>query len=192
MTGLEHVLDRPDRLEEIAAHHVLEPDLRARLSEISLETAVLLGVPVGLVTVLVPGAQLFVGSHGVQGWLAEAGGTPVEWSFCAQVVSRRAAYVVQDATEDALHRDSPLVTRFGVRTYAGVPVTVGAGHVIGAHCVTGAVPRWYSRSDLRCLEAGAVRVVEALAQHRAGWDPADRLARGRARPQHPRSVSGCT
>src|SRR3954465_736793 len=85
------------------------PELRAKLDEISARTAARLGQPVSLVSLVLDGAQLFVGSFGLQGWQAELGGTPIEWSFCVNTVRSGQPYVVTDARIDALHAANPLV-----------------------------------------------------------------------------------
>ena len=55
--------------------------------------------------------QFFVGSHGLTGWIAEAEGTPVEWSFCGSaVLGGEPGYTVDDAETHPAHRDTPLVT----------------------------------------------------------------------------------
>jgi GAF domain-containing protein len=108
-------------------------------------------------------AQHFAAQHGLSGWLAEAGGTPVEWSFCQHTVAGKTSFVVNDTQADALVKDSPLVTQDGVRCYAGMPLITSRGHAVGALCVAGVEAREFTASDLATLQrytAEATRRIE--------------------------------
>jgi GAF domain-containing protein len=153
------------RLSVLAGVDIDNPVLRAQLDAVSARTAARLGQPVSLVTMVLDGAQFFAGSFGLEGWLADVGGTPAEWSFCVNAVRSGEAYVVSDARVDALHAANPLVRVDGVRSYAGVPIVMD-GEVLGAHCVLGYAPSDFSAVDLDVLRAGADEIVALLDAHR--------------------------
>ncbi|MEU4244604.1 GAF domain-containing protein [Actinoplanes sp. NPDC026619] len=157
--------DEHRRLAVLAGIDIDNPELRAKLDEVSARTAARLGQPVSLVSMVLDGAQFFAGSFGLQGWLAELNGTPIEWSFCVNAVQSRTPYVVTDARIDALYAANPLVHVDGLHRYAGVPIVVD-GEVLGAHCVLGYEPGEFSRSDLEELRRGADEIVALLASHR--------------------------
>ena len=158
------MIDNYDRLAVLGRIDLDNPELRDRLDAITERTAARLGQPVGLVSMVLDTAQLFLGSHGLGGWLADVNGTPVEWSFCADVVTTGAPYVVPDAEADARQKTNPLVTSDGVRTYAGAPIVVD-GMVLGAHCVIGFQAREFTEEDLNVLRAGAEEVAALLTRY---------------------------
>lgn len=149
------------RLHLLAALDLDDPELRRRLDAITERTAARLHMPISLVTVVSHVAQDFISSYGLVGWLDEAQGTPVEWSFCRQAVASRGPYVVPDARVDAEQSTNPLVTQDGIRSYAGVPLLV-EGEVVGTHCVLGTSPRVYTEADLAELARSAEEIAVLL------------------------------
>lgn len=167
----EPIVDDPirdtDRLREIAELDLLSPDVDAILQQTAEEAAHHFGLPISLVSVVLDSAQYFAAMHGLDGWLSEARGTPVEWSFCANTVRSREAFVVEDATTHALVRDNPLVLLEGIRCYAGIPLISSRGHVLGSFCVIGTETRSFSDAELGELRAFAARAVERIEARRA-------------------------
>ncbi|MEV4279989.1 GAF domain-containing protein [Actinoplanes xinjiangensis] len=156
----------PHRYAVLADIDLDDPELRHRLDAIAERTAQRLGQPIGLVSMVLNTAQVFPGSYGLQGWLAEMAGTPIEWSFCVNAVTSGAPYVVPDATTDIKQADNPLVTIDRVRSYAGVPIIVD-GAILGAHCVLGPDPRAFTPADLDELRRGADEISALLQAYRS-------------------------
>lgn len=156
----------PDRFHVLADIDLDDPELRRHLDRIAERTAERLGQPIGLVTMVLDTAQVFTGSYGLRGWLAEMAATPIEWSFCVNAVESGTAYVVPDATIDAAQATNPLVTVDGLRSYAGVPIVID-GAVLGAHCVLGTDPRVFTDADLAELRRGAEEISELLQSYRS-------------------------
>jgi GAF domain-containing protein len=161
-------LDDTARLQEIADLRLNDSDIDAILSDITAEAAAHFGLPVALVSVVLDQAQYFLGSHGLDGWMATTRGTPAEWSFCQHVVRNRAPFVVDDAQRHPLMQDSPLVRMEGVRCYAGVPLITSKGHAVGSFCVQGPDTRSFSEDDLAQLQRYAERVITRIEQRRRG------------------------
>lgn len=157
-----------ERLTEIAELDLFGERGRTLLDRAAARAAQRLGAPMAAVSVVLDGAQVFAGRQGMTGWLAQAQGTPVEWSFCATTLRTRAPYVVPDAGADVMQRTNPLVRRDGVGSYAGVPVTTSAGHVLGACCVLGPQRRPFEDEDVAALTEIAQDLVRALEAGRPG------------------------
>lgn len=157
-----------DRLTEISRYDFTDPRLRAALDAIATRTAELLEQPISLITILLDNAQIFIGSHGLQGWPGEVGGTPAEWSFCARMVETHQPYAIGDATHDPRQHDNPLVTMDGIRSYAGAPLIAEEGQVIGGHCVLGAAEHRFTEEDIAYLRGAADRIMEVMKPFRAG------------------------
>ena len=157
-----------DRLQEIADLNVASPQVDAILEEIAAEAAAQLGMSISLVSVVLDEAQFFAASHGLDGWLAETRGTPVEWSFCANAVRSREPFVVENAETHPVTRDNPLVTEDGIRCYAGIPLISSKGFALGTLCVLGKESRSFNESDLELLRALAARAVSRIESRHAG------------------------
>jgi GAF domain-containing protein len=153
------------RLRVLAGIDLQNPRLRARLDEVATRTAQRLGMPISLASIVLDTAQYVAGSHGLTGWIAEVGGTPVEWSFCAHAVASGRPYVVPDAAADPDQAGNPLVTVDGLRSYAGVPIVVD-GAVLGAHCAVGAEPHAFTEADLEILRRAADEIADLLQEYR--------------------------
>lgn len=164
---VDAAVQAPERLAEVARLGLDVSDGDATI-DAALETAArTLGLPVALATVVLDDAQHFVAARGLSGWLADAGGTPIEWSFCRHAVADRAPFVVEDATRHPALASNPLVTEDGIRCYAGAPLVTSAGQAVGALCVIGHAPRTFSAEEIAQLEALAAGVVAHL-ERRAG------------------------
>lgn len=163
---MRDVLRSPERMAALRqALAARGPAQREILDALAQEVAQASGAGVALVSLVLDDAQWFVGAHGLDGWLAEVRGTPVEWSFCADVVRGAAPLEVPDAPKDPRYADNPLVTTGAVGSYHGVPLTTQGGEVLGSLCVLG--PPGFSLSGegmatLRAAAGRAVRLLEAM------------------------------
>lgn len=164
MTHHADPLHDGERLLEIAELELDSPEVEEMLQEFAEQAAESLGLPQAMVSILLDDAQHFAAMHGVEGWIAAARDTPVEWSFCQHTVRRNDAFVVEDALTDDLMRDSPLVQLEGQRCYVGVPIVSSRGNVLGSFCVTGPDARSFAPEEIDQLHGYAARVVERIEQ----------------------------
>jgi GAF domain-containing protein len=155
------MIESPGRLTVLGNIDLDNPELRDRLNVLTERTAARLGQPISLVSMVLDSAQLFLGAHGLQGWLAEVGGSPIEWSLCANVVTTGEQFVVSDAAADTRLAANPVVAADGVRAYAGAPIVVD-GAVLGAHCVVGFESHTFTDVELAELRDGADEVADLL------------------------------
>lgn len=155
-----------DRLAEIAALDLFSPRAQTILDRFARRAAQGLGLPVGLITVVLDDAQVMAGAHGLFGWVAETRGVPLEWSFCRTPVESGQRHVITNAAVDATHRDNPLVTVEGVRCYAGSPLVTSRGQVLGTCCVLGTEPREFTAEELLTLDVMAADAVAEIESTR--------------------------
>lgn len=155
-----------ERLQEIADLDLTSPEVDGILQGIAADAAGRLGLPIGLVSIVLDEAQYFAAAHGLQGWLSETRGTPVEWSFCANAVRSGEPFVVEDAQLHPLVRDNPLVTEDGIRCYAGIPLVTSRGNTVGTLCVIGTEARSFSPEDIEMLRSMARTAVERIESRR--------------------------
>jgi hypothetical protein len=164
---LRERIPRPARLVELIDLDPFAAELRTELNQAASRVAQRLGTPLGQVSIVLEGAQCTVGmSGGADSWLVEAGGVPIEWSFCATSVRTREPYVVPDTREDVLHRLNPTVLNDGVGSYAGAPLVTSTGEVLGSCCVIDLRPRDFTAADVAVLVEEAAVVVAELERRR--------------------------
>jgi GAF domain-containing protein len=157
----------PARLREIADLRLTSPEVDDILQQTVDEAARRLDLPIGLVSVVMDTAQYFAAQRGLEGWMAQARGTPMEWSFCVNAVRSGEPFVVEDATTHPVVKDIPLVELDGVRCYAGIPLVTSRGQTVGTLCVIGHETRSFSEQDLELLRSLAARAMERIESRRS-------------------------
>jgi GAF domain-containing protein len=163
-------LDKPgiDRLVDIARLGLDREAERQFLTDLVDMVAVRLDTPFVVIDVLLDRAQVFLAGRGpVPDWIAEAGGTPLEWSFCRPLIRERHARSVPDLAADPMFRDNPFVTVDGVRAYAGAPLISHRGHVLGGLCGLDVRPREFAEEELTFLQDVADEAVRRLEERAA-------------------------
>ena len=138
----------------------------------------MLGVPMGLVTLVDRDAQGLPGAHGWHHGRA----TAREAAFCGYTILDDAVLEVGDALADARFRDNELVTEAPhLRFYAGAPLVTPGGYRLGSVCGLdtrpGSLAPW-QREVLRELAATVVAILEGYRYQNilaARQQQADRL-----------------
>lgn len=149
----------------IDAHPCLiESNSDAFLDEVVKIAALYFNTPICLITILDRKRQWFRARVGTD--LQE---TPRADSFCAYSVAIGDSVEVCDAQQDERFRCNPLVTgEPGIRYYAGVPLVLEGGLVLGNLCVIDTQPRpLMSAADKTMLEQIARLAVTRLNEMRA-------------------------
>jgi len=121
--------------------------------------------PIALISLLDEGRQWFKARVGL-----DVDQTAIAQSVCAIDVDRGDLLMIPDLTRDPRTRDNPLVTGpRGFRFYAGAPLVLRSGVVVGRLCVidTVARPRGLSSEQAILLEALARQVADQLELRRA-------------------------
>jgi GAF domain-containing protein len=121
----------------------------------------LLSVDSAMVSLVDRERQVFAGHAGPPGKLAQERETDLTHSFCKYAVASGERFIVEDAREDPLVRESPAIEDHNVVAYAGEPLRVFDGTVLGTLCVVDSMPRRWSREELEILqELTALAVTE--------------------------------
>jgi GAF domain-containing protein len=151
------------RLLDIARLGLDREAERGHLQDIVQTVSVRLDTPFALIDVLLDDAQVILAGFGATpAWVAEVGGTPIEWAFCTPLIEERAPRVVPDLTADPMFRDNPLVTVEGVRSYIGAPLISYRGHVLGGICGLDVRTREFTSAEIDFLQGMAAETVERL------------------------------
>ena len=149
----------------IDAHPCLvEGNSDAFLDEVVKIAALYFNTPICLITILDRKRQWFRARVGTE--LQE---TPRADSFCAYSVAIGDSVEVCDAQQDERFRCNPLVTgEPGIRYYAGVPLMLEGGLVLGNLCVIDTEPRaQMSAADMAMLQQIGRLAVTRLDEMRA-------------------------
>jgi diguanylate cyclase (GGDEF)-like protein/PAS domain S-box-containing protein len=143
------------------------------LQEIATIAARRFDVPMALVTLVRESDQVFLARVGI-----DQCGTDRDVSFCSHALGSGDLLVVPDATLDPRFSGNPLVMGPPyVRFYAGVPLRLPSGHVLGTLCVVDQQPRnGFSARDRQALRALGMQALQKLEDLR--------LARAHAAGSH--------
>ncbi len=153
------------RMRALAAYDLFNPDLAAELQEICKASAERLDVPLTAVQVVLDTATATLATNaGAADFLSAIGGSPNELSFCPHVVTDAAPYVRPDLAGEDEHRANPAVRAGLVRAYAGAPVVLPDGHILGSHCVMAPERHEFTDEDIAELGRAAAEVAEAVAR----------------------------
>ena len=104
-------------------------------------------VPIALVSLVDRDRQWFKSSAGLS-----AQETPRDMAFCAHAILEDQLMLVPDALLDSRFADNPLVTgEPRVRFYAGCPLKLPDGHLVGTLCIIDTQPRQMSGDKINML-----------------------------------------
>ena len=151
------------RLATIADYEIEANSSEPEFEHIVELAAAMFGVPISLISIVEQERQFFAARVGL-----EASSTARDISFCTHALERDEALVVEDALLDPRFADNPLVLGPPyIRFYAGAPLRVASGDVLGTLCIISPEPRKFEPELARILESLARIVVDRLELRRS-------------------------
>jgi PAS domain S-box-containing protein len=173
--------DEASRLESLHALDVLDTAPEVEFDALARAAAAVCKVPIALISLVDGERQWFKANHGLHG-VTE---TRREVAFCAHTVAKGELFEVEDAATDPRFAANPLVLASPrIRFYAGAPVRMKDGAVVGTLCVVDREPRQLDVHQREVLSQLAVAVARAFEGRRASVlarQTADALAGSEAR-----------
>jgi PAS domain S-box-containing protein len=149
-----------DRLQALHSYGLLDTAPEEQFDRLTRLAASICEVPIALVSLVDKDRQWFKSKVGL-----ETCETPRDISFCQYAIMDEQIFEVEDASKDARFAASPLVTgEPNIRFYAGQPLVLPDGFVLGALCVIDRVPRVLrdtQKESLRLLAEEAVHNIIA-------------------------------
>jgi diguanylate cyclase (GGDEF)-like protein len=146
------------RINSVRSLRLMDTEPEEEFDELARLAAAVCEVPMSAVTLIDDKRQYLKALHGP---LARE--TSREESFCRFALDQHELLEVPDAREDARFRDNPSVTAAnGVRFYAGMPLTMPDGSVVGTLCVVDSVPRELTEAQRDSLATLARQAVERM------------------------------
>lgn len=146
------------RLLTLEKLRILDTEREERFDRITRLAATTFDVPIALVSLVDHDRQWFKSCVGL-----EASETPRDQAFCAHAILQDDALVVRDALLDDRFADNPLVvSKPGIRFYAGHPLSAPDGSHLGTLCVLDTRPRDLNDAHLTALKDLASLVEDQL------------------------------
>ena len=116
------------------------------------------GVPISIISIVDEDRIWFKSRHGVP--VEQIGRDP---GLCASAILTNDPHILTDASVDVRSLSNPLVAGdFGLRFYAGVPLTTSDGHNLGTLCVIDKEPRPIDDAQIADLKDLATVVMDQL------------------------------
>lgn len=154
--------DEPERLEALQRYEILDTPPEQAFDDLAILATQICQAPVALVSFVDRDRQWFKSRVGLD--LVE---TRRDVAFCAHAIAARETLIVPDTLADERFAHNPLVVDHPkIRFYAGAPLRVEEGRCLGTLCVIDHVPRAFSESQQRALEALSRQVTAQLELRR--------------------------
>ena len=159
MTLLDVPADEDARLDAVRRFEILDTPPDGTFDRITALAARLFRVPISIVSVVDTDRIWFKSRYGLDD-VEQIDRLP---GLCASAILGDEPWVVSDAAVDPRTLANPLVAgSFGLRFYAGVPLTTADGHNLGTLCVIDHEPREVREDEIAVLRDLAGLVVEQL------------------------------
>ena len=164
-------LEFPDgefaRLEALEDCRVLDTPPEELFDQTARLAAYLCGTPIALIGFIDATRQWFKSRVG---W--DYPEIPREHSICGQTILKSELMVIPDAALDERFFNGPMVTREGIRFYAGTPLLTKEGYAPGTLCVMDRLPRELPAPHKEALPTLARLVAAQLEVRRSTNAPA--------------------
>jgi PAS domain S-box-containing protein len=152
----------PRRLAALVRTGLLDARPSDTFDRLTALATQLLGVPVALVSLVDDDRQFFVSCPGLDEPWATARETPLSHSFCQYVVATGEPLVVEDARNVDYLRTNLAIRDLGVIAYAGVPLRLATGEILGSFCAIENEPRVWTPAELESLKTLADAAMAEL------------------------------
>jgi len=177
MTVTDTMLDKEAlRMAAVRRYNVLDTPPDGAFDRITALAARRFGVPISIISIVDHDRIWFKSHHGLPVQQIDRGP-----GLCASAIMANEPYLLPDASLDARSLANPLVAgEFGLRFYAGVPLTTCDGYNLGTLCVIDKEPRPICESqiaDLKDLASVVIDQLEMRLSARHAVDQAKLMAR---------------
>ncbi|AFM16118.1 GAF domain-containing protein [Mycolicibacterium chubuense NBB4] len=161
MPNVTAVVNDPDRLNALYATGLLDSPPEQIYDRITRAAADALDAPYSAVSLVDVDRQFFKSTAGM-----DIGGgerqTPLDQSVCQYAVANGSPLVLEDARNDPIFKNHPVVRSGAVVAYLGIPLMDHTGHAIGTLCVFDNKPRLWSTGHVQVLGDLAALAAERI------------------------------
>ncbi len=147
------------RIEALHHYKIIEADVHESFDNIAHIMAAFFDVPIALVSLVDKEEVIFKGNVGMHGVAKNSRGI----SLCALAVLNDDVIVFENAPKEPCLISNPLVAgSFGLKFYAGAPLTTKEGYHIGTVCIVDKKPRSFSPSQMQQLKRFSKMVMNEI------------------------------
>lgn len=168
--------DEPHRLAAVRRYNILDTPPDGAFDRITALAARRFGVPISIISIVDEDRIWFKSHHGVP--VEQIGRDP---GLCASAILSNDPHILTDASIDPRSLANPLVAGdFGLRFYAGVPLTTHDGHNLGTLCIIDKEARPIDQSqidDLKDLASIVMDQIEMQLSARRAVSQAELMAK---------------
>ncbi|MCA1662533.1 MAG: GAF domain-containing protein, partial [Novosphingobium sp.] len=142
----------------VKRYDILDTPADGSFDRITALAARRFGVPISIISIVDEDRIWFKSRHGVA--VDQIGRDP---GLCASAILSNDPHILTDASVDPRSLANPLVAGdFGLRFYAGVPLTTSDGHNLGTLCIIDKQARPIDRADIEELKVMASLVMDQM------------------------------
>ncbi|MEO7240590.1 MAG: GAF domain-containing protein, partial [Sphingomicrobium sp.] len=146
------------RLAAVRRYDILDSPPDGAFDRITALAARRFGVPISIISIVDEDRIWFKSHHGVP--VGQIGRDP---GLCASAILSNDPHILTDASADPRSLANPLVAGdFGLRFYAGVPLTTTDGHNLGTLCIIDKEARPIDQSQIEDLKDLAAIVMDQI------------------------------
>ena len=158
-----------ERLDALKNYHIMDSLSEQEFNAITKLAASICNVPIALISLLDENRQWFKAKFGL-----DVDETPRNISFCQHAILGSEIFEVENALENPLFKENPLVTNEpDIRFYAGAPLLDPNGFNLGTLCVIDRVPKKLTEDQKDALQTLASEVVSLMLLRKSKKDIED-------------------
>lgn len=158
MDGTTSASMESERIAAVRRYSILDTPPDGAFDRITTLAARRFGVPISIISIVDEDRIWFKSHHGVP--VSEIGRDP---GLCASAILSHAPHILNDASIDPRSLANPLVAgEFGLRFYAGVPLTTGDGYNLGTLCIIDREARPIDQAEIEDLKDLASVVMDQI------------------------------
>jgi hypothetical protein len=153
----------PDRLRSLRETGLLDSPAEAVYDRITRAAADALDAPFSAVSLVDTDRQFFKSTVGM-GDMSDPQNrqTPIDQSICQYAVADGTPLVLEDARNDPVFKNHPVVRSGAIAAYLGIPLIDHGGHAIGTLCVFDEKPRLWGTGHIQVLTDLAELAMERI------------------------------
>ncbi|RYF47602.1 MAG: AI-2E family transporter, partial [Cytophagaceae bacterium] len=164
-----------ERVNALRSTGVLRGDKREDLDALAKRAADVFNSSVAVISTIDSDSEYFIGQSGkLPHVVTDSTGLPLPMdranAICNYVVANNATLVVPDIVRDPRFADNKTISEWNMRFYAGSPLRLADGSVIGALCILDPKPRKLKDDEVAVLAKMAADVVEIITSDKASPD----------------------
>tara|TARA_R100000306_G_scaffold43355_1_gene41765 strand:- start:414 stop:1610 length:1197 start_codon:yes stop_codon:yes gene_type:complete len=147
-----------ERLDALKEYKLLDTPTAPDFNNITNLAASVCNMPIAFVSLIYKANNHLLSCYGIS-----LDKTPRNISFCTRAIqSPERIYMVNDTHKNELFKDNPIVDKYKVQFYAGVPLINPEGYALGTLCVYDHIPRKLTNVQCDTLVALAEQIVNLL------------------------------